>query len=109
MAELLEGRGAQVSAESWGRGLPVLAFDLEAGLAASVAQHDATRKHLQMQEDSLQQALSGLEPGAALDKTTPADGHCLFHALLQGGLARLQDIPWRSFDAWLCPWPLKSS
>ena len=74
-------------------GLPVLAFDFEAGLAAPVAEHDATCKRLQMQEDSLQQALSELEPGAALGKTAPADGHCLFHALLRGGLARLQDIP----------------
>ena len=93
MAELLEGKGALVSAEPWSSGLAVLAFDLEAGLAASVAQHAATRKHLQTQEESLEQALSELEPGATLDKTTPADGHCLFHALLRGGLARLQDIP----------------
>ena len=38
-------------------------------------------------ESALQEQLTRLEHGACLDLRTPADGHCLFWALLEGGLA----------------------
>ena len=58
----------------------------------SLAQH-ASAKPGAMSEsavvDALQSQLDRLEPGALVDKSTPKDGHCLFHALAAAGL--LQD------------------
>ena len=42
-----------------------------------------------LEEAILEQAIQQIEPGACLDKQTPRDGHCLFHALLRGGLGTL--------------------
>ena len=70
-----------------------LQYDVAAGLAMSVAQHQEGLALLQAAERDLQAAVSDLEAGALLDQATPADGHCLFHALVRGGIARLEDVP----------------
>ena len=44
-----------------------------------------------LEEAALEQAIQRSEAGAYLDKQTPRDGHCLFHALLYGGLGRTQN------------------
>ena len=65
---------------------PAIAFDFAAAARASLAERDKETQEMQARESELQQALCQFEPGAALDKTTPTDGHCLFHALNRGGL-----------------------
>eukprot|EP00972_Heterocapsa_arctica_P083542 12309592-Heterocapsa_arctica.AAC.1 len=61
-------------------------LSMEAAVAASMAEYEAIEEELKDLEDELQGVLSHHELGATLDTTTPADGHCLFHALLRGGL-----------------------
>ena len=67
------------------------AFDFDAAVAASLGVRDRQAAERGLQEQSLQAALTALEEGAALNMSTPRDGHCLFHALHRGGL--LADIP----------------
>ena len=70
-----------------------LAYNFEAAVAANLAeqaQHDGMMRRL---ASDLQTALHIIEPGAALDMETPADGHCLFHALQRGGVASLSEVP----------------
>jgi len=40
----------------------------------------------------LQAAVSEVDPTAHIDKSTPADGHCLFHACVSGGLFTEADL-----------------
>ena len=69
----------------------VASQDLKAALLES-AQIEARKKQAwQEQVDLLSQSLASFEQGAQLDCSTPADGHCLFHALAQGGL--VEGIP----------------
>ena len=70
---------------------PLVAYDLAAGIAASLAQAKKDNSENCYAESILQSTLSKLEPNALLDKATPRDGHCLFHAL-KPGLSSLTDI-----------------
>ena len=72
---------------------PPLAFDFEAGVAASLAVRAEAGKQTKMAEQEMQTALTKHEAGALLNTSTPADGHCLFHALKHGGLARFENVP----------------
>ena len=73
--------------------LPAGAFDLRAALAASIANQKESDAIMATRTAALEQALSQFCPGALLDRSTPADGHCLFHALRRGGVASSEDIP----------------
>ena len=63
-----------------------LAFDFMVGVQASLVERDKTARMRASVEKALQRNLSLLEEGALLDVNTPRDGHCLFHALVKGGL-----------------------
>ena len=67
------------------------AYDFEAGVRASLTAKEIEAKEVALREKELQSALHAVEHGATLDLATPADDHCLFHALRRGGL--LSDIP----------------
>ena len=73
--------------------LPPLAYDLEAGIRASLDRKLAATEAAVAAESALQAHVARLEGGARLDLTTPKDGHCLLHALRAGGIASFRDIP----------------
>ena len=58
----------------------------ESAFAASVADHAVSEQLKAQERRGLQEALDQAEPGAALNVSTPEDGHCLFHALKSGGI-----------------------
>jgi hypothetical protein len=66
-----------------GGALPIQ-FDLQAGVRASLVQREQEEQQMLALESDLQQSLTQFEAGADLDRNTPADGHCLFHALRRG-------------------------
>ena len=59
---------------------------LQAALHESAQREAQRRREWQEQVSALGEALRKREAGAKLDLNTPADGHCLFHALSRGGL-----------------------
>ena len=69
----------------------------EDGLAGALVQSAVEAQAVAMAEDgvvaSLQAQLDILEPGSSVERNTPKDGHCLFHALRRGGLGSLQNCP----------------
>ena len=67
--------------------------EFEAALKASARARAAELAETAEAERQLNRALQLVEPGAELNRGTPADGHCLFHALRCGGLASIHDIP----------------
>jgi hypothetical protein len=66
-------------------------FDWNAAVAASLKSKGERRLREGQEIQMLAAALEIAEGGARIDKNTPEDGHCLFHALAAGGL--LSDIP----------------
>jgi hypothetical protein len=64
----------------------------KAVVAASLAIHTERNKCMEAHANELQGVLTTYEPGACVDKSTPADGHCLFHACVSGGLFTEHDI-----------------
>lgn len=67
--------------------------DFQMAVALSLADRDGRQAEVLDHERQLGAALTQLESGARLDRDTPKDGHCLFHALVRGGMIREQDIP----------------
>ena len=66
-------------------------YSLKEALAESAVLQGAAAAQLLSRADALQQSLDALEPGALVDRETPGDGHCLFHALMEGGLFAADD------------------
>eukprot|EP00973_Karenia_brevis_P096169 12430909-Karenia_brevis.AAC.1 len=66
-------------------------YQLVLGRSIKVTQQ--REKAEEEQENQLQTCLSSHEAGALLDRSTPRDGHSLFHALRKGGLACRSQIP----------------
>ena len=64
----------------------------ELALAESASMHVEEQVAEQAAMRALQSVLDSHEPGSLLDKSTPKDGHCMFHALRSAGL--LQDCQW---------------
>ena len=58
----------------------------ESAFAASVADHAVSEQLKAQERRGLQEALDQAEPGAALNVSTPEDGHCLFLSLKSGGI-----------------------
>ena len=56
------------------------------GLQRSLEVYRKVQAQREQEQVALQEALTGFNDRARLDTTTPADGHCLFHALDRGGL-----------------------
>ena len=67
--------------------------DLAAAIKASLLVRQEEQQEEQQRRAALQDALSQAERGAVLNTTTPADGHCLFHALRHAGVGSVQDVP----------------
>ena len=74
------------------RSNPAILFDFGAAVKASIATREQCKQQRLDKERELQESLHTYEAGAVLDKTTPADGHCLFHALKKGGLLQQEAI-----------------
>ena len=63
-----------------------LLYDFQAAAAASQKSLASKKRDFENQIRELQESLAAREPGACIDESTPADGHCLFHACTSGGL-----------------------
>ena len=72
---------------------PSMATNFAAAIRASIAAKEEEEQAETARQDALQKVLSSLEPGATLNTTTPADGHCLFHGLQRAGVGAMQDVP----------------
>ena len=69
------------------------AFDFDGAVKASLALRDGAAAERTKAEDTLEQAVDAYMKGSTLDRTTPADGHCLLHALMRGGIINTGRIP----------------
>jgi len=61
-------------------------FDWKAAVAASLQLKGERRLRKEQEIQLLEAAVDVAENRACIDQNTPEDGHCLFHALKQGGL-----------------------
>ena len=74
-------------------GFPSLMDDIALAIAKS-EEIESRRVAAENAADmALETALQVVEPGSALDRSSPKDGHCLFHALRAAGLASFKDVP----------------
>ena len=63
--------------------------NLAAALKESLENELAKNAEEEVSIATLQEQLNVIEPGAEVDRTTPKDGSCLFHALKKGGLTAI--------------------
>eukprot|EP00973_Karenia_brevis_P008889 1203206-Karenia_brevis.AAC.1 len=70
-----------------------LADNFRQAVLQSIAAQAAEDKKRESRQSQLRNSLQQISPQADLDLTTPADGHCLLHALRRGGMASRADIP----------------
>ena len=68
----------------WWQKPEALLYDLKAAAAVSREVSQSKQQATGAMANELQDALTTREPGACLDKNTPEDGHCLFHACVSG-------------------------
>ncbi|CAK0859201.1 unnamed protein product [Prorocentrum cordatum] len=66
--------------------IPIVPFDFEAAVQASLEQKALEDAAPRAMEKEMQASLSKFSETAAIDRETPKDGSCLFHALRAGGL-----------------------